>query len=68
MLYEYYCEKCGKEWEESLSIADRDQPCKNQCKCAAGHGSVKRGISAPGLCFEGSVGKISKTGNFKNND
>lgn len=46
------------------SVNDRDLPCGQNCPCGE-NGEVGRGMCAPGLNFNGSVGKISKTGNFK---
>jgi putative FmdB family regulatory protein len=64
MLYDYKCKKCDKTWEESHPVDNRDVPCGKPCPCGS-NGTVFRPMSAPGLNFEGSVGKISKTGNFK---
>jgi len=64
MLYDYHCKKCEKEWEEIHSVNDRDVPCGQNCPCGE-NGEVERGVCAPGLNFNGSVGKISKTGKFK---
>lgn len=64
MIYDYKCEKCDKEWEEVHPVDNRDKPCKEPCPCGKG-GKVYRPMTTPGLNFEGSVGKISKTGNFK---
>ena len=66
MIYDYYCDKCDKVWEETHSIADRDKPVGQDCPCGKG-GKVQRGISAPGLSFEGSVGTIKKAGGEWNN-
>ena len=30
--YDYVCEKCGHEFEESLKIADRDAPTEQPCR------------------------------------
>ncbi len=65
MIYNYSCKKCDKAWEEIHSVDNRDEPCGKSCSCGDG-GIVYRPLTAPGLNFEGSVGKISKTGNFKN--
>jgi putative FmdB family regulatory protein len=64
MLYDYKCKKCDKTWEESHPVDNRDVPCGKPCPCGS-NGTIVRLMSAPGLNFEGSVGKISKTGNFK---
>ena len=61
MIYEYTCDKCDKAWEETHAIADRDKPVGGDCPCGKG-GKVRRGITAPGLSFEGSVGTIKRAG------
>lgn len=61
MTYDYYCDKCDKVWEESHSIADRDKPVGKTCPCE-GNGTVKRGVCAPGLSYEGAVSPIRRAG------
>jgi putative FmdB family regulatory protein len=61
MTYDYYCDKCDKQWEESHPIADRDKPVGEACPCGKG-GTVKRGVCAPSLSFEGSVSTVRKAG------
>jgi len=63
MIYEYKCKKCDKQWEEMHTIENRDEPCGKPCPCGD-NGSIYRPMIAPGLNFEGSCGKISKTGKF----
>ena len=73
MLYDYTCEKCGAVWEENYPMADRDKPVGKPCpkehclsKSSDCGGIITRGITAPGLNFEGSVTKISKvSGGFR---
>ncbi len=48
-IYEYRCEKCGKEFEEHQSI--HDKPLK-ECKYCKG--PVKKLISRVGIQFKGS--------------
>ena len=52
MTYDYYCDKCEKIWEESHSIANRDEPVGKDCPCEK-DGKVRRGVCAPALSFEG---------------
>ena len=61
MTYDYYCDKCEKVWEESHSIADRDKPVGKPCPCEK-NGTVKRGVCAPGLSYQGAVSPIRKAG------
>ena len=61
MTYDYYCDKCEKIWEESHSIANRDEPVGKDCPCEK-DGKVRRGVCAPALSFEGSVSPIRKAG------
>ena len=61
MIYDYYCDKCDKEWEESHSSANRDAPVGKECPCGKG-GKVCRGVCAPGLSFQGSVSTIRRAG------
>lgn len=61
MIYDYYCDKCDKTWEETHSIAERDAPVGKPCGCEE-NGTVRRGVCAPGLSFQGSVGAIKKAG------
>lgn len=61
MIYDYYCDKCGKVWEETHSIANRDEPVGKPCPCEDG-GTVKRGVCAPGLNYQGSLSPIKRAG------
>jgi predicted nucleic acid-binding Zn ribbon protein len=61
MTYDYYCDKCDKEWEDVFPSADRDKPVGQPCPCGKG-GGVKRGVCAPALSFQGSVSAIRKAG------
>jgi len=61
MIYDYYCDKCNKRWEEAHTIENRDYPVGKDCPCGEG-GKVKRGVSAPGLSFEGALSPIRPAG------
>ena len=61
MTYDYYCDKCDKVWEETHTIANRDKPVGKTCPCE-GNGTVKRGVCAPGLSYEGAVTPIRRAG------
>jgi len=45
--YDYVCEKCGLEFEESLPIVDRDAPTEQPCRFPTCGGEVKQIIAAP---------------------
>ena len=45
--YEYVCEKCGHEFEESLKIADRDAPTEQPCRFPTCGGEVKMVYAKP---------------------
>jgi predicted nucleic acid-binding Zn ribbon protein len=50
MRYEYTCDECNYNWDESTTIAKRDEPTKTPCKkCGA---KIRRKICAPGLNFD----------------
>ena len=63
--YDYKCEKCGHEFEESLKIADRNVPTESPCtqqipqtkhlnfECG---GEVKKRILAPGFVYDNIAG------------
>ena len=61
MIYEYNCDKCDKVWEETHAIADRDKPVGKDCPCGK-KGKVSRGVTAPGLSYEGAVSPIKRAG------
>lgn len=61
MTYEYYCDTCHAEWEERHAISERDAPLGKPCPhCKAN--TVKRGIAAPALSYQGSVSAVRKAG------
>ena len=39
--YDYICEKCGEDFEESLLIARREEPTKKPCPISDCDGKVK---------------------------
>ena len=45
--YDYKCEKCGHEFEESLSIVDRDAPTEQPCRFSTCEGEVKMVLAKP---------------------
>ena len=45
--YDYKCEKCGHEFEESLSIEDRDAPTEQPCSFSTCGGEVKMVFAKP---------------------
>ena len=45
--YDYVCEKCGHEFEESLKIADRDAPTEQPCRFPTCGGEVKMVYAKP---------------------
>jgi hypothetical protein len=47
--------------EEYHSIADRDKPVGKPCPCEK-NGTVKRGVCAPGLSYQGAISPIRKAG------
>tara|TARA_R110000772_G_scaffold170594_1_gene282548 strand:- start:344 stop:625 length:282 start_codon:yes stop_codon:yes gene_type:complete len=53
MTYDYHCEKCNVQSEETHPIADRDLPTDRPCLQCGAH-SVKRGIAAPFFSYEGN--------------
>ena len=54
MIYDYYCTKCDKQWEESHSSDNRDKPCQGVCPCSkALPGVVKRDIAKPSFLLDG---------------
>jgi hypothetical protein len=61
MIYDYYCDKCNNEWEESHKSAERDEPVGKACPCGK-DGKVCRGVCAPALSFQGSVSTIRRAG------
>lgn len=61
MLYDYYCDKCDKVWEESHLSAARNEPVGKDCPCGK-DGKVCRGVCAPALSFQGSVSAVKKAG------
>ena len=61
MIYDYYCDKCDKTWEENHTMSNRDEPVGKPCPCGDG-GTVKRGVCAPGLNYQGSMSPIKRAG------
>ena len=61
MIYDYYCDKCDKTWEESHPSDKRDEPVGKPCPCGK-DGTVRRGVCAPGLSYQGSVSTIRRAG------
>ena len=61
MIYDYYCDKCEKTWEENHTMANRDEPVGKPCSCGDG-GIVKRGVCAPGLNYQGAMSPIKRAG------
>ena len=45
--YDYVCEKCGKDFEESLPIVRRDEPPKKPCPISECDGKIKIVVSKP---------------------
>ena len=45
--YDYVCEKCGLEFEESLPIVDRDAPTEQPCRFPTCGGKVKMVFAKP---------------------
>ena len=45
--YDYKCDKCGHEFEESLKIADRDAPTEQPCRFPTCGGEVKMVYAKP---------------------
>ena len=45
--YDYKCDKCGHEFEESLKIADRDAPTEQPCRFPTCGGEVKMVYANP---------------------
>lgn len=59
-IYEYYCE-CGHEFEEMLSVSNRDKPTEDACpKC--GEKTVKKGISAATMGADMNLTPDKQTG------
>lgn len=72
VIYEYYHEDCGKVWEESYEVLNRDLPTILVCPWCGGYG-VKRSVGCGGFQLKG--GGWAKSGyskflgdnkNFKN--
>lgn len=54
MIFEYYCKKCGKEWEEAHSSNNRLKPCEGPCPCEQKlEGVVGKMISQSGISYDG---------------
>ena len=45
--YDYMCESCGLEFEESLPIVDRNIPIEQPCRVATCEGKVKMLFAKP---------------------
>tara|TARA_B100000809_G_C14840819_1_gene424677 strand:+ start:85 stop:345 length:261 start_codon:yes stop_codon:yes gene_type:complete len=45
--YDYVCESCGLEFEESLPIVDRNIPIEQPCRVATCEGKVKMLFAKP---------------------
>ena len=45
--YDYVCEKCSEDFEESLPIARRDEPTKKSCPITDCDGGVKMMFAKP---------------------
>ena len=45
--YDYICEKCGEDFEESLPIARRDEPTKKPCPISDCDGGVNMMFAKP---------------------
>tara|TARA_B100001094_G_scaffold329048_1_gene390932 strand:+ start:2409 stop:2702 length:294 start_codon:yes stop_codon:yes gene_type:complete len=59
-IYEYNCE-CGHEFEEMLTVSNRDQPTKDACpKC--GEKKVTKGISASTMGADMNLSPDKQTG------
>jgi putative FmdB family regulatory protein len=54
--YEYSCTKCAHTFETIQKIADRDRPCGEPCPACRKRKCVTRGISAPVMGADATVG------------
>jgi len=45
--YDYICEKCGKDFEESVPIARREEPTKKPCPVSDCGGEVRMRFAKP---------------------
>lgn len=46
-LYGYKCEKCGHEFSEVLSIAERNRPVDEDCPSCDSRGHIVKQVAAP---------------------
>lgn len=62
-MYDYYCEKCSKLWEENLPMSKRNLPCKSPCPICKEDGGVKKNITGfPGVNVDTTLTPDKATG------
>jgi len=62
-MYDYKCEKCDEKWEENLTMANREKPCKEKCPHCNESGTVKKDVAGfPGLNVDTTLTPDKKTG------
>lgn len=62
-MYDYRCDGCGHIWEENLSMANREKPCKAACPGCNKKGSVKKNVAGfPGVNVDTTLTPDKKTG------
>lgn len=62
MNYDYRCNSCNAEWEESQFLNDRDLPTEEPCPHCK-EMSVKRVIlKAPRVSYSGAVSNLKRAG------
>ena len=54
-IYEYTCDDCKHNFEEFLSIPNRDKPTKESCPECGKKDSVRKGVSATTMGVDANV-------------
>lgn len=65
MNYDYHCQSCDTQWEQSVRLADRDLPTTQPCPHCGTEGAVVRCLAAPSVSYDGGgvVSVVRRAGN-----
>jgi putative FmdB family regulatory protein len=63
MTYTYRCSGCEQQWDDRLSLNDRDVPISQPCPHCNSHETVKRIIDfAPRISYDGGKTVLQRAG------
>jgi len=65
MNYTFECQECSHQFDESLKIADRDNPKQSDCPVCSG--KIKRMVESPAISYQGSKSLHQRAGSEFNN-